>query len=45
VTDLPVWLVFLWGFAGGVASGVSGCLVVVLLEDAQRWGDTGRGRG
>ena len=44
MNDLPIWLAFGWGFAAGLALGVAGCLVVVLLEDARRWGENGRGR-
>jgi hypothetical protein len=44
VGDLPIWLAFGWGVAAGLALGVAGCLVVVLLEDAHRWGDDRRGR-
>jgi hypothetical protein len=39
MTELPLWLVFGLGVTAGAALGVVGCLVVVLVEDAARWGE------
>lgn len=41
MSEMPAWLVFCLGLVAGVALGVVLCLVVVLLEDAHRWGPGG----